>query len=200
MYQLWCLFETHTFCRNCTKHIRDEPYIYVMAASGGNESAKRARNEEDVGDPLPDDELQEEQEEEGSEDDDGGGSDAGAEDLSTDPVRPILLASQYGTNTPTSNGARRLSLDARGILASIKRIKCTGPREVGSNNAGELRKVSDVTCSSTLPQQSPSAPMLHQPTPLLGGFGTHPRVHQLLATACRHARLEARRRLPYHRA
>ena len=167
-------------------------------AESGDESAKRARNEEDAGDPLPDDELQEE---EVSEDDDGGGSDAGAEDLSNDPVRPILLTSQYGTNTPTSKGARRLSLDARGIWASIKRIKCTGPREVlGSNNAGELRKVSDVTCSSTLPQQSPSAPMLHQPTPLLGGFGAHPRVHQLLATACRHARLEARRRLPYHRA
>ena len=122
-----------------------------MAASGGDESANRARNEEDVGDPLPDDELQEEQEEEGSEDDDGGGSDAGAEDLSADPVRPILLASQYGTNTPTSKGARRLSLDARGTWVSIKRIKGTGPREVlGSNTAGELRKVSDVTCSSTL--------------------------------------------------
>ena len=61
-------------------------------------------NEEDVGDPLPDDELQEEQEGEVSEDDDRGGSDAGAEDLSTDPVRPILLVSQY--TAPTRPRAR----------------------------------------------------------------------------------------------
>ena len=74
----------------------------------------------------------------------------------------MLVASDYGPNTPTNAGVRRLSLDAKGIWTNIKRIKAPALREVlVENSAGELRKVSDVTYSK-LPQQSPSAPMLNQ--------------------------------------
>ncbi len=97
------------------------------------------------------------------EDDDGGKSDAGGAGAAGD-VRSVLIASYYGPNTPASKGARRRSLEAKGTWATIKRINTKGPREVlGANSAGDFRKVSDVTYF-TLPLQSPSAPMLYQPS------------------------------------
>ena len=75
------------------------------------------------------------------EDDDGDESDAGETGAAGD-VRPVLVASYYGPNTPTSKGARRKSLETKGTWATIKRIKAKGPREVlGANSAGDLRKV-----------------------------------------------------------
>ena len=132
----------------------------------------------DVGEPLPDDELEEEEEEEDDDEEEeevevdesvaGEVPGAAAEDRSPDAVRPKLVASDYGTNTPTSKGVRRVSLEAKGTWANIKRIKAKVHRELlGANNAGDLRKVSDVAFS-TLPQQSPSAPVLNQPSVRLG--------------------------------
>ncbi len=129
-----------------------------MTASG-DECAKQARCG-DVGDPLPYDELEMAELEE---DDDGDKSDAG-EAEAADDARPVLVASDYGPNTPTSKGARRVSHETKGTWASIKRIKAKGPREVlGANSAGDLRRVSNVTYF-TLLLQSPSAPMLYQPS------------------------------------
>ena len=95
----------------------------------------------------------------------GGGDDGGesaGEAGAAEGVGPMLVASDYGPNTPTNAGVRRLPLDAKGIRTNIKHIKAPALREVVvANSAGELRKVSDVTYS-TLPQQSPSAPMLNQ--------------------------------------
>ena len=125
----------------------------------------------DVGEPLPGDLLEEEEEEEEvmvGESVAGEVPGAAVEGRSPDAVRPNLVASKHGTNTPTSMGARRVSLEAKGTWANTKRIKTKVHRELlGANNAGGLRKVSDVA-SSTLPQQSPSTPMLNQPSARLG--------------------------------
>ena len=110
-----------------------------------------AENGDEVHVPLQDGQLEEEEEDE--EDDDDGDADdadvptaaAGAEDASPGGVLPKLIAPEYGTNSPTSKGARRTSITGKGTWFNIKRIKVKRDREVpGANSEGELRKVSDV--------------------------------------------------------
>ena len=106
-----------------------------------------AENADEVHVPLQDDQLEEEEEED---DDDADDADvpaaaAGAEDASPGGVLPKLVASDYGTNSPTSKGARRTSITGKGTWSNIKRIKVKSEREMlGANSEGELRKVSDV--------------------------------------------------------
>ena len=70
---------------------------------------------------------------------------AAAEDLAPDAVRPKLEASDYGANSPTSKGSRRLSLESRGEWSNVKRIKSKVHLEVfGPNTAVVPRKVSKV--------------------------------------------------------
>jgi len=107
-----------------------------------------AENGDEVHVPLQDDQLEEEEEEE--DDDDADDADvpvaaAGAQDASPGGVLPKLVASDYGTNSPTSKGARRTSITGKGTWFNIKRIKVKSEREVlGVNSEGELRKVSGV--------------------------------------------------------
>jgi hypothetical protein len=97
----------------------------------------------DSGQPLLDDDLDELVEENG---DDGVDYDAGeAAAAEPEDVSPMLLACDYGPNTPTNKGGRKLSLGLKGTWVNIKRIKAQAFREVlGANSAGDLRKVSDV--------------------------------------------------------
>ena len=107
-----------------------------------------AENGDEVHVPLQDGQLEEEEEE----DDDDAADDAdvpaaaaGAEDASPGGVLPKLVASDYGTNSPTSKGARRTSITVKGKWLNIKRIKVKSEREVlGANSEGGLRKVSGV--------------------------------------------------------
>jgi hypothetical protein len=98
--------------------------------------------------PLQDGQLEEKEEEE--DDDDADDADvpaaaAGAEDASPGGVLPKLVASDYGTNSPTSKGARRTSITGKGKWLNIKRIKVKSEREVlGANSEGKLRKESGV--------------------------------------------------------
>jgi len=109
-------------------------------------------NGEDVHDPLRADQLEkegEEEEEHGDDDDAADDEDvpaaAGAKEASPNAVLAKLVAADYGTNSPTSKGTRRLSMTGKGTWSNIKRIKSKGEREVlGANSDGELRKVSDV--------------------------------------------------------
>ena len=78
-----------------------------------------AENGDEVHAPLQDGQLEEEEEEEEEEDDDDDDADvpaaaAGAEDASPGGVLPKLVASEYGTNSPTSKGARRTSITGKG--------------------------------------------------------------------------------------
>jgi hypothetical protein len=106
-----------------------------------------AENGDEVHVPLQDGQLEEKEEED---DDDADDADvpaaaAGAEDASPGGVLPKLVASDYGTNSPTSKGARRTSITGKGTWFNIKRIKVKSEREVlGANSEGELRKVSGV--------------------------------------------------------
>ena len=75
-----------------------------------------AENGDEVHVPLQDGQLEEEDEED---DDDADDADvpaaaAGAEDASPGGVLPKLVASDYGTNSPTSKGARRTSITGKG--------------------------------------------------------------------------------------
>ena len=106
-----------------------------------------AENGDEVHVPLQDGQLEEEDEED---DDDADDADvpaaaAGAEDASPGGVLPKLVASDYGTNSPTSKGARRTSITGKGTWFNIKRIKVKSEREVlGANSEGKLRKESGV--------------------------------------------------------
>lgn len=92
-----------------------------MASTNDESAEKRSRLEnhrgadaergEDAGEPLQDDELEEEEDGIGGESETEGGDVPGAatEDLASDAVLLKLVASDYGANSPTSKGARRLS-------------------------------------------------------------------------------------------
>ena len=84
--------------------------------NGGDHGAD-AENGDEVYVPLQDGQLEEKEEE----DDDDAADDAdvpaaaaGAEDASPGGVLPKLVASDYGTNSPTSKGARRTSVTGKG--------------------------------------------------------------------------------------
>ena len=105
-----------------------------------------AENGDEVHVPLQDGQLEEEEEDDDDADDaDVPAAAAGAEDASPGGVLPKLVASDYGTNSPTSKGARRTSITGKGTWFNIKRIKVKSEREVlGANSEGELRKESGV--------------------------------------------------------
>jgi len=105
-----------------------------MEGTGDAESAKRPRVEVDHGAdaengdevhvPLQDGQLEEEEDDDDAADDaDVPAAAAGAEDGG---VLPKLVASDYGTNSPTSKGVRRTSITGKGTWCNIKRIKVKG--------------------------------------------------------------------------
>lgn len=76
------------------------------------------------------------------EEEEGGDRGAAEEKALPDGDFPKLEASDYGANTPTSKGARRASLNAKGVWVNIKRIKKKSLREeLVANSDGDLRKV-----------------------------------------------------------
>ena len=116
-----------------------------------------AENGDEVHVPLQDGQLEEEEEDDddAADDADVPAAAAGAEDASPGGVLPKLVASDYGTNSPTSKGARRTSITGKGTWFNIKRIKVKSEREVlGANSEGELRKAPSAPCR---PAVSPSA-------------------------------------------
>ena len=117
-----------------------------MEGTGEEHDGADAENGDALHVPLQDDQLEEEEDDDDDADDaDVPAAAAGAEDALPGGVLPKLAASDYGTNSPTSKGARRTSFMGRGAWRNIKRIKVKSEREVlGANSEGELRKVSDV--------------------------------------------------------
>ena len=116
-----------------------------MEGTGEEHDGADAENGDALHVPLQDDQLEEEDDDDDADDADVPAAAAGAEDALPGGVLPKLAASDYGTNSPTSKGARRTSFMGRGAWRNIKRIKVKSEREVfGPNSEGELRKVSDV--------------------------------------------------------